>query len=216
MTAPDIDELRTAWAGWASTRRVGAGDACHRAALRLLADGRPVEPGRIADAAGRTIEEVEAWLERMHATGYQLDDAGRLVGAALSLQPTGHRFRVRGHDLYAWCGFDTLFLPILLGEPAHVASTCPATGHPIRLEVAADGTVTHAQPDTTVVAVVGPGVLATCGRVGPGTAICDQMPLLADPDAARTWVEGRAGVAVIDLDAATELARSYAAELSCC
>jgi alkylmercury lyase len=215
MTAPTTDQLVAAWTSRAATRRVGVGDACHRAALRLLADGRPVAPTAIAESYGLPVADVEVWLGRMRACGYELDDHGRLVGAALTLRETGHRFRVRGHDLYAWCGFDTLFLPILLDEAAEVASTCPATGRPIELQVAADGTVTHATPSTTVVAAVGPEVLDACPTVGPGTPICDQMPLLADPDAAHRWATDRDGVAIVALPAATELARAYVRH-SCC
>jgi hypothetical protein len=36
-----------------------------------------------------------------------------------------------------------VFLPIVLGERAEVATTCPATGTAIRLTVGADGTVSQ-------------------------------------------------------------------------
>lgn len=213
MTDPMINQLVAAWTSWAA--RHGERDDRHRVALRLLADGAPVAASRIAQATGQTVHEANGWLQQMHAAGYELDDEGRLVGAALTLRPTAHRFRVRGNGLYAWCGFDTLLLPILLNEPAEISATCPATGQPIRLEVAADGTVTRTQPAGTVIAVVGPQVLATGGAVGPASHTCEEMPLLTNAEAAHQWVQDRPGVLIVELDTAVELARTYVAA-GCC
>jgi alkylmercury lyase len=110
---------------------------------------------------------VRADIADARRRSVQVDDDGAVVGAALTLRPTPHRFRVRGHDLYAWCGFDALFLPIVLGERAEVASTCPVTGEAIHLTVEADGTVSGAEPPGVVVGIVGPQVMALCPGSGP-------------------------------------------------
>ena len=216
MTTPSAAELLDAWTSRSATTRVGEADNRHRAALRLLADGQPVDPARIASATGQPVEEVEAWLARMATAGYEIDEDGRLVGAALTLYPTAHQIRVRGNDLYAWCGFDTLFLPILLDEPAAVSSTCPVTGRRITLNVGANGEPVNVEPPTTMAAIVGPDVLDACDSAGPTSAICTQMPLLADPEAGQEWVQDRPGVAVVDLATAATLARAYADQHGCC
>jgi hypothetical protein len=92
----------------------------------LLADARPVTAEAPAAATGEPLAQARAHIEAAAGLGYEVED-GALVGAALTLRPTRHRFRLRGHDLYTWCGFDALFLPIMLGEQAEVASTCPIT-----------------------------------------------------------------------------------------
>jgi hypothetical protein len=71
-----------------------------------------------------------------------------------------------GHDLYTWCGFDALFLPIVLGERAEVAWTCPVTGEAIHLTVEADGTISGAEPPGVVVGIVGPQVMDDPTRCG--------------------------------------------------
>lgn len=101
-----------------------------------------------------TGDEVRAFIETARRCGAEVDD-GAVVGLALSLRPTRHRFRVRGIDLYTWCGFDALFLPIMLGERAEVASTCPVTGAEIRMAVEPDGTAREVEPSTVVVGIVG-------------------------------------------------------------
>lgn len=184
MTQPSLAELRSVW-----TSRPGEVDEAtglRRAVLGILADGEPVSAADIAAAAGLTLEEGERRLRDWQTAGYEFDEHGRLVGAALTLRPTPHRFEVRGNQLYAWCGFDTLFLPILLGEPARVRSTCPVTGAPVVLTVAADGTVASAQPPGAVVAVVGPQVTSCCTTTGPASPVCTQMPLFASRVAAES------------------------------
>jgi alkylmercury lyase len=96
-------------------------------ALRELAGGEPVAEPALTPAA-------ERW------PNVELDDHGRIVAlAGLSLTPTAHRFTVGGRQLYTWCAWDTLVLPGLLDQPAHVESTCPVTrraraarGRPVR------------------------------------------------------------------------------------
>lgn len=216
MTTPTVRELLDAWTSRSAATRVGQADNRHRAALQLLADGEPVEPADIASATGQPVAHIETWLARMAAAGNEIDEQGRLVGAALTLRPTTHQIRVRGNDLYAWCGFDTLFLPILLQESAAISSTCPVTARPIKLEVRPSGEVLNVQPATTMVAIVGPAVLDGCEKAGPSSAICTQMPLLADPRAGQQWLQDRPGVAIVDIDTAATLARAYADQHGCC
>lgn len=136
------------------------------------------------------------------------------MGNALTLRPTEHRFRVRGNDLFTWCGFDALFLPIMLGERAAVASTCPVTGEPIRLRVEPDGTVSAAVPNSAAVGIVGEEVTSCCQVAGPGSAICAQMPLFASRQAGERWQVEHRGVGIVDLADAREIARAYAQ--GCC
>jgi alkylmercury lyase len=122
-------------------------------AIRLLADGEPVAVERLAAAAGWPVEDVEVALDAQ--TSAERDDERRLVGLALTLRRTPHRFTVDGRQLFAWCASDTLMLPVVIGRPAVVESTCPQTGQPIRVEVAPDG-VQRVDPPTAVVSAVRP------------------------------------------------------------
>ena len=94
----------------------------------------------------------------------ELDDHGRVVAfSGLSLTPTGHRFTVGGRQLYAWCAWDTLFLPALLDQPAHVESSCPVTGAPVRLAVDQSG-VRHVDPEDVGVSFPPPGTASSAGQ----------------------------------------------------
>lgn len=208
MSTPSIAELQTTW-----SRRDYTTKPAMRTAVKLLADGRPATPTALAAATGMSIEEVQAYIENARRAGVEVED-GAVVGAALTLRPTEHRFRVRGNDLYTWCGFDALFLPIILGERAEVTSTCPVTGAEIRLTVETDGTVSAVTPAAVVVGVVGEEVTSCCSAAGPGSEICTQMPFFASRQAGERWLPDHPGVAVVDLDDAQRIARAYVQE--CC
>jgi alkylmercury lyase len=122
-------------------------------AIRLLSDGEPVALERLAEAAGWSVEDIEAALTVQ--TSAERDDQGRLVGLALTLRPTTHRVTVDGRTLFAWCATDTLMVPVVLGRPALVESTCPQTGQAIRIELTPDG-VQRVDPPTAVMTAVRP------------------------------------------------------------
>ncbi len=59
------------------------------------------------------MERLECW------PNVERDQQGRVVGfSGLTLRPTAHSLRVGDRQLYAWCAWDTLFLPALLDETA--------------------------------------------------------------------------------------------------
>ena len=107
------------------------------ALYRELAHGVPVTPQVLADRVDARSDEVARRLENWHAV--QRDERRRIIGYwGLTIVPTRHRMRVSERDLYAWCAWDTLFLPALLGVRAEVHSICHATSAPVRLTVGPD------------------------------------------------------------------------------
>jgi alkylmercury lyase len=127
-------------------------------AIRLLSAGEPVALGQLAAAAGWSVEDVEAALAAQ--TSAERDGQGRLVGLALTLRPTTHHVTVDGRTLYAWCATDTLLLPVILGRPVRVDSTCPQTGQAIRIELKPDRVERVEPPDAVMTAVRPRGQLA--------------------------------------------------------
>jgi alkylmercury lyase len=100
----------------------------------LLAEGQPVEHQRLAIRSGLPPDHINQLLGEL--PGVYLDENGRVIGFwGLTIRPMAHRLLVENRVLYAWCAWDTLFLPELIGKPAQVQSTCPTTGEPISLSV---------------------------------------------------------------------------------
>ncbi len=104
--------------------------------LALLAEGRPVRIGEVAESLHVSRDEAKAWLVRF---GAEFDAGGDLVGLGLTSVPTPHKFEVDGHSLYAWCAGDTLIFPVILGKTARVESTDPISGAKVRLVATPQG-----------------------------------------------------------------------------
>jgi alkylmercury lyase len=175
-------------------------------AVRLVAAGEPVGLQRLAAASGWSVEEVDAALDEQ--TSAERDDRGRLVGLALTLRPTSHRFTVDGRTLYAWCASDTLMFPVILGRPGIVESTCPQTGRPIRIEIAPDG-VERLDPPETVLSAVRP----TGAVVDVRTETCDLGHFYSSRAAAAPWADEHPDGYVLSVDEAFEVDRQVIAQL---
>ena len=79
---------------------------------KLLINGRPVKHEEIAAALNIPVEDVPDLLKKM--PDIELDEAGNVRGSGITLNTTHHNFYIKGHHLYTWCAFDTLFFPVIL------------------------------------------------------------------------------------------------------
>lgn len=115
---------------------------------KLLLEGQPVSPDRIAASLHLTGEELADLLGEA-----ELDQAGNVVGFGLSLVPTPHSYQVDGHEFYVWCAADAITFPLLHKRSAIIESPDPITGEKIRLTSTPEG-VQEVNPVTTVVSWV--------------------------------------------------------------
>lgn len=122
--------------------------------VRLLAEGEPVTTAALAEAAGLDSRFVEELLDGV--PGLLRDDRGRIISfLGLSLTETPHRLEGGDPTLYAWCAWDTLFLPRLIDRTARVRSACRQTGEPISLTVSPDA-VEELSPPSALVSMLVP------------------------------------------------------------
>lgn len=197
-----------------STRRLAEAVVAARAPLdetqqrlaialyRLLAEGRPVSPRRLAEHAGVDPGDVERLCGRL--PGAHRDDGGAVEGFwGLALSGTPHRLHVNGKTLHAWCAWDTLFLPALIGATVGVESSCPSTGAPIALTVTAGG-VTRVTPEGTVLSFVLPDERFDADTV---QSFCRYVHFFASDAAATAWTARHEGTFVLSIDEASEIAR---------
>lgn len=169
---------------------------------RLLSAGEPVDRQAVADRAGLTREQVDEMLGRW--PGVSSDENQRIVGFhGLSIQPTPHRLTVEGRTLYAWCAWDTLFLPELLGRPAEIHSQCPTTHEPITLTV--HGTdITNTNPAETVLSFLHRDEPFDANTI---TSFCRYIHFFATQAAADEWIAQHDGTFTISLAEGSEIAR---------
>jgi alkylmercury lyase len=186
-----------------SESMAGLDDDERRLALaiyRLLAEGEPVRPEQIAERAGLDQAVVDEALDEW--PGVFRDREGRVVGFwGLSQPEMPHRFDVNGVRLHAWCAWDTLFLPALIGKTARVSSQCPVTGETISLTVAPDG-VEALSPEGTVVSMLMPADDFDADVI---QSFCHHVHFFATREAGEQWVAGREGAFLLTVPEAFRL-----------
>jgi alkylmercury lyase len=175
---------------------------CH-ALIRLLADGQPLSLDELAQATGLDLRQLTEKLARMDL---DYDDAGRVIGAGLSLCPTPHQFAINGHALFTWCALDALMYPSLLGQTVQVVSPCRATGRPVQVTVTANG-LTDVDPPEAVVSLV----FAERGQP-PRQAFCGEIHFFSSAGAAQAWLYERPKARVVPVATAYELGKLLVAQ----
>ncbi len=161
--------------------------------MQALARGKPVSPGQLAEIWEVPLEQVRAILKQAVAKGQaQIDDQGNLVGGVLSLVPTPHRISVDGTRLYAWCAYDAVYAPGVLGKTVDIVSQDFVTGETIRLSITPTG-VSKGHPEDTWVTVVSTNTDYLGGPEGPR---CSQMLFFGSRQSAEIWAENRPDVSI--------------------
>jgi alkylmercury lyase len=171
---------------------------------RRLAEATPAPAEEIAARTGDDVRRVRALLDMW--PGVFLDDDGRVIGfwglTTRRLSPT-HRFRIGERELYAWCAWDTLFLPGILGQTAHIESTCPTTGESISLVVSPERVVGTSHPNA-VVSFLTPERHFDADVI---EGFCHFVHFFASDAAGETWTERHPGTFLLSLEEAFELGR---------
>lgn len=165
-----------------------------------LAEGEPVSESRLANGTGLPSEYVAATLASW--PGVFRDDAARIIGFwGLALSEMPHTLEVNGVPLYAWCAWDTLFLPGILRAPARVHSLDPQTEEAVELSVTTDGITKRSHPDIKVSFLVPDATWAE----DIVTTFCHHVHFFANPTNGRRWTSTRDGAFLLDLDTAFDI-----------
>ena len=171
---------------------------------RLLMDGTPVSRSRLARASKFTTDEVASILNRWPGVHFDTDE--RIVGYwGLSLTRTPHEINFPDRELYAWCAWDTLFLPEVLGEPASVRSNCPVTSTPITMNVSATG-VENLDPPTAIVSFVLPPESEISADIV--NSFCHYVHFFADEHVAEKWASQHEGAFIVSVNDAFRAAHA--------
>jgi alkylmercury lyase len=174
------------------------------ATYRRLAEGSPAPVADIAEHAGEGAPLVEELL--LSWPGVYRDDAERIIGfwglTITKLVPT-HSLDIGGRGLFAWCAWDTLFLPGILGAAASVESACPVTAETISLVVEPDRVARSSHPDA-VVSFLLPNRGFDADVI---QSFCRFVHFFSSRDAGETWTTEHPGTFLLSLEEAFELGR---------
>ena len=100
----------------------------------------------VAASLGRSNAEIDAALAALPGGSIESDGFGNVTEfGGPGLEPSPHRFTVRGKTLCTWFALDSLFIPEIFGEPVKIVSRAPLSGEEVRIELNENGTL-EAQP----------------------------------------------------------------------
>lgn len=173
------------------------------ALYRELARGAPVSPSSLADPAEMPADTVVRQLQNWPGVYY--DGEQRVIGFwGLTFAPMAHRLRFDDRNLYAWCAWDTLFLPALLGVTAEVESACRGSGAPVRLTVT-PREVESVAPAGLSVSFLLPDAEAMNANVI--TSFCHYVHFFSSREAAQPWLNEHPATFLVSLADAHEIGR---------
>src|SRR3989441_6469341 len=136
------------------------------------------------------------------------DKQGRIIGfGGLAVREMPHRFKVDGRTLYTWCAWDSLFIPVILGEEAEVESPVPGSSARVRLRVTPDG-VKRIQPANAVMSFLLPSAQTfQADAIKAMASFCHYIFFFPNQDAAAAWTKSHPDTTVISVSDAFELGR---------
>jgi alkylmercury lyase len=174
--------------------------------IQALSKGKPISPEELARIWEMSLEQVQSILAGAVAAGrVEIDLQGRLVGGVLSLNPTAHRISIDGNHLYAWCAYDAIYTPGVVGKTTLIESTDPVTGELIQVTLTPEG-VEDIRPQSAVVSIVG---AEADTRGGPKSSRCSQMLFFGSRQSANQWLRGKTDVSILTVEEAFEVAVEF-------
>jgi alkylmercury lyase len=167
---------------------------------RGLSSGEPLsfdKIGELSSIDGVTIRKVvKEW------PSVYFDDHERIIGFwGLTINPiSDHILTVGGIDLYAWCAWDTLFIPELLGRPANIRSKCRTTGSEIKL-VVDENEIKNISPRSVVLSFI------ECEKIDDNliSSFCHYIHFFADTASAEKYISEAKDTFILSLSDAYEV-----------
>ena len=130
------------------------------ALYRLLADGRPVAAETLAAAVERPGERRTRSAQGAAVFYIGYDESDRVIEwGGFGLDGDNNDFTIRGNRMWAWCSWDALFVPAIVGDPALVESDDPETGARVQMTITPEG-VQDVRPAGAVMTMAIPGMQA--------------------------------------------------------
>jgi len=173
---------------------------------RLLAEGQPVPRKVLADRLEVPDETVNRILDGW--PGVFSDNERRIVGYwGLSIPAayeSSHTLKINGRTLSAWCAWDTLFLPQLVGHTADIESASPGDAGIVRLTITPQQ-VERVEPVGSQMSVLVPDAQEMQKNVV--TSFCHFVHFFPSPQAAQSWTAKHAGTFLLSIHEAHVLAR---------
>jgi len=114
-----------------------------------------------------------------------------------------HRLLVDGRELWTWCSWDSLFIPVLLGRNARIESVCATTGEPVSAHVTPTG-VSAVTPAGAAISFLRPDAEFSHDVIA---RFCHHVLFFRSEDAGKAWTATRPNAFLLTLEQGFELGR---------
>jgi len=172
----------------------------------LVAEEQPVPRTVLAKRLDISVETVNSILDSW--PGVFSDAERRIVGYwGLSLPAaygSPHTIKMNGQTLSAWCAWDTLFLPQLVGHMAEIESVGPVENGILRLTVTRER-VARVEPVGAQMSILLPDAQEMQKDIV--TSFCHFVQFFPSRQAAENWSAKRPGTFPLSIHEAHVLAR---------
>ena len=169
---------------------------------RLLAQGEPVAYEALAAATGHTPGELRKLVGGWPGVYHEGEDISGFWG--LTPGPfSKHLLHVGERKLYTWCAWDTLFIPMILGESARVETPDPVSGEAITLTVTAKG-IEGLNPRGAMMSMLQPPQDILQDVV---SKLCHYIHFFATPETGERWTAQNPGTFLMTVEEGFELGR---------
>jgi alkylmercury lyase len=171
-----------------------------------LAEGQPVPRPALAKRLEISVEAVNRILDGW--PGVFSDAQHRIVGywglSVPAAYSSPHTLRMNGRTLTAWCAWDTLFLPELVGHTAEIESVGPIGNGIVRLTVSPER-VERVEPVGAQMSILLPDAQEVQKDVL--SSFCHFVHFFPSRQAAENWTAKHAGTFPLSIEDAHTLAR---------
>jgi alkylmercury lyase len=172
----------------------------------LLSGGQPVARALLAERLHVSVEIVDRVLDGW--PGVFSDSERRIIGywglSIAGAYTSPHQLAIDGQKLSAWCAWDTLFLPQLLGKPAKVESRSPGPGGAVKL-IVTPTEVDNVEPEDAHVSFLMPD--AAEAQKDIVTAFCHFVHFFPSRPAGEAWAAQHPGTFILSVAEAHAIAR---------
>ena len=169
---------------------------------RLLAEDEAVPLENLAGATDLPLERIREILAEWVVVFYEGDSIVGFWGLPPRLL-SKHLLKFDGRTKYAWCAWDTLFIPEIIGKTVNVESTDPESGEIVRLTVGPEA-VNSVAPETAVMSILEPTEEMTDDIVAK---FCHFVHFFPSREVGEKWTAKNPGTWLISLKDAFYLAK---------
>ncbi len=173
-----------------------------RAIYQPLALDQSLSLERLARMTDQTVHMIKKAFKKCGGTFY--NDGGDIIGFwGISIGKTSHRIQIDSISSHAWCAWDTLLIPKLVGTAAQTTSTCTATDKTISLTVAPQGV--HSIQWDIWLSFLLPDEKAVQENIT--ASFCCFVRFFSSKAAGETWTTQNKGTFLLSLDEAFEVGK---------